>query len=330
MTSIIHLNISRLFLKVIFLNHCISILGLFMTSEHILFCISGVSLEGSVLTIVCMSTERYFAIRHPMKVRRIFSEQNVKIAIVGTWVLAIIIMCPLVIYRRLKTHTLYFDMLNGTSEGFDLNMLNGTQEITSFCIENWPSHSDRIAYDIFLLFIVYIIPGFIVVVLYSLIGCSLCRQNFALNRANSIVSNDIKVMAGRRKLARMMIIISVLFALCWLPYFIVTICFDFNVTLFGTLPTLYPFALLLAHSHSAQNPILYCFMHRGFNDFLVKLVRCQFSSIGHRRQVCICMRHNIVLVLFGQVSVQTAKQNSLNMVHIIFKETHPFQQTLLR
>ena len=301
-----------------------------MTSEHILFCISGVSLEGSVLTIVCMSTERYFAIRHPMKVRRIFSEQNVKIAIVGTWVLAIIIMCPLVIYRRLKTHTLYFDMLNGTSEGFDLNMLNGTQEITSFCIENWPSHSDRIAYDIFLLFIVYIIPGFIVVVLYSLIGCSLCRQNFALNRANSIVSNDIKVMAGRRKLARMMIIISVLFALCWLPYFIVTICFDFNVTLFGTLPTLYPFALLLAHSHSAQNPILYCFMHRGFNDFLVKLVRCQFSSIGHRRQVCICMRHNIVLVLFGQVSVQTAKQNSLNMVHIIFKETHPFQQTLLR
>jgi len=234
----------------------------------------GVSIEGSVLTIVCMSTERYFAIRHPMKVRRICSEQNVKIAIVGTWVLAIIIMCPLVIFKRLETHT------------FNLDMLNGTQEMTwRRCSENWPSLSDRIAYDIFLLFIVYIIPGFIVIVLYSLIGCSLCRQNHALNRANSVVSNDIKVMASRRKLARMMIIISILFALCWLPYFIITICFDFSVTLSGTLSKLYPFALLLAHSHSAQNPILYCFMHRGFYEFLVKLVRCQFSSMRNRRQM---------------------------------------------
>ncbi|XP_071177228.1 QRFP-like peptide receptor [Mytilus edulis] len=243
----------------------------------------GVSIEGSVITIVCMGTERYFAIRHPMKVRSICNEFNVKVAIAVTWILAIIIMCPMVMYKRLVVDQHVF-IFNSTDYLF-----NGTQEIPSFhretCQEDWPSTSDKIAYDIFLLFIVYIIPGFIVVALYSLIGCSLCRQNHALNRANSVISNDVKVMASRRKLARMMIIISVLFALCWLPYFIIIMGTDFYEDYRNTLAKLYPFALLLAHSHSAQNPILYCFMHRGFLEFLTKLARCQFSSITNRRQM---------------------------------------------
>lgn len=251
-----------------------------------------------------MGTERYFAIRHPMKVRSICNEFNVKVAIAVTWILAIIIMCPMVMYKRLVVDQHVF-IFNSTDYLF-----NGTQEIPSFhretCQEDWPSTSDKIAYDIFLLFIVYIIPGFIVVALYSLIGCSLCRQNHALNRANSVISNDVKVMASRRKLARMMIIISVLFALCWLPYFIIIMGTDFYEDYRNTLAKLYPFALLLAHSHSAQNPILYCFMHRGFLEFLTKLARCQFSSITNRRQV------RIFLILFLRKYYMFTLCNTLN------------------
>lgn len=226
-----------------------------------------------------MSTERYFAIRHPMKVRRICNERNVKIGIFLTWILATIIMCPVIIYKRLLVKEHFIVLFNKS------NMPELRTFQNKVCQETWPSNSDKVAYDVFLLFIIYIIPGFIVVVLYSLIGCSLCKQNLDLNRANSVISNDVKVMASRRKLARMMIVISILFALCWLPYFIIIICFDFHVTFTDTLGILYPFALLLAHSHSAQNPILYCFMHRGFYEFLTKIARCQFAGIKTRRQV---------------------------------------------
>lgn len=220
-----------------------------------------------------------------MKVRRICNERNVKIAIFLTWILAIIIMCPLVIYKRLLEVKPPPVWLFNSSNMPEIKLF--AREV---CQETWPSYSDKIAYDVFLLFIIYIIPGFIVVFLYSLIGCSLCKQNHDLNRANSVISNDVKVMASRRKLARMMIIISILFALCWLPYFIIIICTDFHVTFIDTLGKLYPFALLLAHSHSAQNPILYCFMHRGFYEFLTKIARCQFAGIKNRRQVGIILK----------------------------------------
>ncbi|GFS10474.1 orphan G-protein coupled receptor 58 [Elysia marginata] len=69
--------------------------------------------------------------------------------------------------------------------------------------------------------------------------------------ANS-VSNQDEVLLMRRRLALMMIIISILFAACWLPYYICNICLDFEVDTATHLIDLYPFAILLGHSNSAQ------------------------------------------------------------------------------
>lgn len=86
----------------------------------------GVYVEGSVLTIVCMSAERYLAIRHPIKARVFCNASKVKQAVVVTWVTSIIAMCPLVMYKRLKD-------------------LPSELDITSiqYCIETWPSKQDQ-------------------------------------------------------------------------------------------------------------------------------------------------------------------------------------------
>ncbi|KAK3090934.1 hypothetical protein FSP39_015878 [Pinctada imbricata] len=232
----------------------------------------GIYVEGSVLTIVCMSAERYVAIRHPMRIRTLCSEKRITQAIILTWITAIIIMIPLVIFKRL-----YIEYPLGMKDLLQI----------PYCLERWPSEYGRKSYNIFLLFIVYIIPGIIVMVLYSRIGCSLWRQDHDLQRANSCINNDSKVMGSRRKLARMMIVVSLLFAVCWMPYFILLVSSDFikEAEAQRTMNSIYPFALLLGHSNSAQNPILYCFMHRGFHNFVRNLFFCQCDRMKASRMV---------------------------------------------
>ncbi|XP_060070358.1 QRFP-like peptide receptor [Ylistrum balloti] len=228
----------------------------------------GMYVEASVLTIVCMSVERYLAIRHPMRMRTLCDPRRVKQVILLTWVVAIITMCPLAMYKKLEKHNLPFIEV-------------------SYCVEDWPSQRAKYGYELFLFFIVYIIPGFLVVGLYTVIGCSLWKQDNTLQRANSMVNNEARIMGGRRKLARMMIVISILFAVCWLPYFIINLCILFSLD--RSIPmSLYPYALLLAFSHSAQNPLLYFFMHRGFHDFVWRLIRCQCQQLRNSRQVSVC------------------------------------------
>lgn len=243
-------------------------------------------MEASVLTIVCMSIDRYFAIRYPMRSRAACNHTRVKQLIVLTWILAAVVMAPLLVVRKVEVHkideyvTLYF------------------------CQEDWPSFRDRQIYDVFLLFCAYIVPGGIVVILYIRIGCSLWKPDHALQRENSVVSNEVRMLTSRRKLARMMIVISLLFAFSWMPYFIVNVTMDFlsnEKEHRSNLFAVYPFALLLGHSNSAQNPLLYCVMHRGFNNFLQKLVRCRCKDLGFPRQVNIISGGGEFDVLFNNL-----------------------------
>lgn len=225
---------------------------------------SGVSVCASVLTIVCMSVDRFLAICHPMKSRQYCTVPIVRKVIVLTWFLSALVMIPIIVVKRLDV----YDNIAGKS--------------LSFCREVWGrGGSDRQLYDLFLLCFIYVLPGSLVVTLYSKIGLALWSTNSALHRQDSLAGNSNKVIQGRRRVARMMIVISVLFAVCWLPYYIMTIYMDFTPDKTSQVtPEVYSFALLLGHSNNAQNPVLYCFMHKGFKAAVKRLLRCKTYSVS--------------------------------------------------
>lgn len=67
---------------------------------------------------------------------------------------------------------------------------------------------------------------------------------------------------SRRRLANMLVALVVVFATCWLPYVIIKIySVDPNANI-NLIQTLLPFCLLLGHTHSAINPIVYWFLNR--------------------------------------------------------------------
>ncbi len=139
----------------------------------------------------------------------------------------------------------------------------------SYCIELWPHNIDRQAYSIFLLIITYAIPILIIATCYSLIGRTLCSDEFHRKTSDS----SSTVMLGRKRVARMLIALIAVFMFCWFPYNICSLSLDVNVDFNDT--QLLPFTLWVGHAHSAINPILYWFLNKSFRHCMQKALKCQ-------------------------------------------------------
>jgi len=222
------------------------------------FFISGVTVAASIFTIATLSIDRFLAIRHPIIFRRVSNTRAATRFIIIIWIVSMAIMTPLLIVKKVDTLHLF-------------------QESFHFCHEIWPDMKYRQAYDMCLFVFVYIIPGIIIFCAYSLIGNKLWTEDKNLQRTESETSKGIgkHVMSGRRRVAKMLIALAVLFAVCWLPYYIVSLYLDFTTKDTKTFLLALPFTILLGHSNSAFNPILYFYSSKSFRKYLYRALKCK-------------------------------------------------------
>ena len=181
------------------------------------------------------------------------------------WLVSGVIMLPLGVVKRLRD-----------VPGTDIR----------FCIEDWHNSQQRQIYDIFLLCFIYAIPGSLMIGMYSAMGRRLCHTGSVLNRNGSDVSGLQRMLVERRRVAWMMVIVALLFGLCWLPYHIVSTCIDFDWYTNAYLSVL-PFSILVGHSNSALNPIVYAFMYKNFRRRIMVAFRCSRRSDTTDSQVSV-------------------------------------------
>ena len=228
-------------------------------------CLStGVSVASSVFTIMVLSLDRFLAIRHPMTFRTFcHGKHTIKIVAI-IWMISIGIMIPLIMVREIDK----FDLIPA--------------EPIHFCNEVWGSQLSRRAYDIFLFIFMFVMPGCFITTSYSLIGRKLWSEGKVLYRGDSQVGRKQaeKVMAGRQRVARMLIVVAALFGVCWMPYHLLSLYLDFVIQVEeSTALNALPFTILLGHSNSALNPILYCFMNKSFRKCTAKLLHCNRKTV---------------------------------------------------
>ncbi|XP_049866599.1 apelin receptor-like isoform X2 [Pectinophora gossypiella] len=82
----------------------------------------------------------------------------------------------------------------------------------------------------------------------------------------------LRLVRERKRVAWILLLLAVLFALCWLPYNILQLLIDVNAVEVESVATVLPYTLLLGHANSAINPIVYCLMTRNFRRSLRKLL----------------------------------------------------------
>ncbi|XP_077156543.1 cholecystokinin receptor type A [Paroedura picta] len=261
----------------------------------------GVSVSVSTFNLVAISLERYSAICKPLQSRVWQTKSHALKVIAITWCLSFTIMTPCPIYSNL------------------IPIPNSTANMCRF---EWPVMQR--SWYVFQLFILFLIPGIIMMIAYGLISLELYRgikfdvsqRKSSRERKSSTCSNrdedgdgcylqkskkkklslqplpadfnSSKIdrprsstsaanLLAKKLVIRMLIVIVILFFICWTPIFSVNTWRAFDPLSAQLLLTGAPisFIHLLSYISACVNPIIYCFMNKRFRlGFLTTFTCC--------------------------------------------------------
>ncbi|CAH0626874.1 unnamed protein product [Chrysodeixis includens] len=229
--------------------------------------LQGVAVASSVFTITAMSVDRYLAITQSLRQPWMPSRRGACSLLAGLWLVALAIFAPLLAVATVERE--YVPSLSRTRNGSVW-----VERSIEFCTEKWPDSIKKELFGAFSFVLVYAVPGCIVVVSYSLMGRRLCSvlPPFDQTEGSANSQQRLRIVRERKRVAWILLLLAVLFALCWLPYNILQLLIDVNAVNVESVSAMLPYTLLLGHTNSAINPIVYCLMTRNFRRSLRKLI----------------------------------------------------------
>ncbi|XP_072164727.1 neuropeptide FF receptor 1-like [Diadema setosum] len=218
--------------------------------------VQGLSVHVSILSLVVVAGDRYVAILHPIKSRVI--KRNAWLVIAAVWLIASAINVPTLYY----THFLKYTWDNGVT--------------VFYCFEHWGEldnkeiYRAKEIYSTIAFVVVYVLPLLILLVTYIRIGQTLSSRSTSgpgVAIQTTISAQD----RSRRKVVRMLIVVVLAFALCWLPFHVYTLTIHWGT---GSNRDVDFGLLWLGYANSAMNPFIYC----GFNENFRRGFRYAFTG----------------------------------------------------
>ncbi|XP_054154074.1 cholecystokinin receptor type A-like, partial [Oppia nitens] len=211
---------------------------------------------SSVLTLVAICLERYFAIIHPLKSRINKSKSRTFKIIFMTYLIPSVAALPF-LYPDYKATPFTFYSSYGT-----ISRLS--------CLANFDPQFRKIYYT-FLFITFYLIPLLIIGWTCFCIARSLLRIT-GLNRQGSLRRQEV----NRRKIGQMILIVVLAYTISWTPYFIVSIITQYQKVNFMHKHNFYFTMLsinLFAFLNSGINPFIYAIMSTRFRNGFMKILR---------------------------------------------------------
>ncbi|NXU00679.1 NPFF2 protein, partial [Buphagus erythrorhynchus] len=217
--------------------------------------IQGISVSASVFTLVAIAVDRFRCIVHPFKQK--LTVPTAVAIIVAIWLLAVAIMCPSAVLLQVQKEK-RFQVLLGSG--------NATRPVF-WCREEWPDPGMRRIYTTVLFANIYLAPLSLIVVMYARISISLSHTSMP-GAGKSGQEQQHSVWKRKQKAIKMLILVTLLFTLSWLPLWTLMLLSDYaslsDLQLQLINIYIYPFAHWLAFSNSSINPIIYGFCNENF------------------------------------------------------------------
>uniref|UniRef100_A0A8C6KFL6 Neuromedin-K receptor n=1 Tax=Nothobranchius furzeri TaxID=105023 RepID=A0A8C6KFL6_NOTFU len=213
------------------------------------------SVFASIYSMTAIALDRYMAIIHPLKPR--LSAKVTTGVIVCIWSLAVILAFPLCYFsttRALQRRTV--------------------------CYVAWPRMAnDPFMYHIMVTALVYVLPLVVMGITYTIVGVTLWGGEIPGDSSDNYHGQ----LRAKRKVVKMMIIVVVTFALCWLPYHVYFIATGLNKRLvkWKYIQQVYLSVLWLSMSSTMYNPIIYCCLNSRFRAGFKRAFRwCPFIKVS--------------------------------------------------
>nr|UQI50245.1 orexin receptor [Haliclona caerulea] len=204
---------------------------------------------ASAFTLAGIAIERYLAVSNPERSQ--VSARRIKGIIIASWVYALLFNLPL--FFVIKYEKLPNDFR---------------------CPEKWPP--TKIYAKVFTIgaFIVMgAIPIGMMSVFYSLTIRALWK-----NRLHATAQSDLAIVRQRKKATKMMLVVSVLYTICWLPNLILYMLSQYEPSWYIYFSTSYVVSVVLVCANSTMNPFVYTFHSSRFRNELKSILCC----IRHR------------------------------------------------
>ena len=283
----------------------------------------------SILTILVVSIDRFFAVCHPMR-GQLFRKPKKMTATI--WICAAIVTSPIIVIFKVTPFP--------------------SPEIKWSCSQYFgqdPQLADTLSkvYYASLFALLYLLPLLIITVLYTIIGYKLYNRSIP-GMSRSPTFRD-RVERSKRKVAKVMVMIVTAFAICWFPAHAVHYYVTFQKEAVSRIP-LYAISLLLwiSHSNSAIDPFLYILLSHNFQREFRKIInQCNFRFERRLSRISFTLsRRNVHANRTGSIAWSFRRSNShkvdrytirenpigegrdLNMRNGLLNEHHPLQKNV--
>ena len=283
----------------------------------------------SILTILVVSIDRFFAVCHPMR-GQLFRKPKKMTATI--WICAAIVTSPIIVIFKVTPFP--------------------SPEIKWSCSQYFgqdPQLADTLSkvYYASLFALLYLLPLLIITVLYTIIGYKLYNRSIpGMSRSPNFRD---RVERSKRKVAKVMVMIVTAFAICWFPAHAVHYYVTFQKETVSRIPP-YAISLLLwiSHSNSAIDPFLYILLSHNFQREFRKIInQCNFRFERRLSRISFTLsRRNVHANRTGSIAWSFRRSNShkvdrytirenpigegrdLNMRNGLLNEHHPLQKNV--
>ncbi|XP_059225305.1 RYamide receptor [Stomoxys calcitrans] len=269
------------------------------------FCpfVQAVSVNVSVFTLTAIAIDRHRAILNPLRARP--TKFASKFIIASIWLASVTFATPCAIAFRVE-------LLHERRKDDNDTIYNVT---TPFCNNVNLSDSQLQTYRYSLVFVQYLVPFCVISFVYIQMAVRLWGTRAPGNAQDS---RDITLLKNKKKVIKMLIIVVIVFGVCWLPLQL------YNI-LYVTIPEINEYQFIgivwfscdwLAMSNSCYNPFIYGIYNekfkREFNKrFQTCLCRFQTSGEMHERTMSMHTRASSLRSTYGPTQIRL-RNNAFN------------------
>ncbi|XP_054846396.1 neuromedin-K receptor [Eublepharis macularius] len=210
---------------------------------------------ASIYSMTAIAVDRYMAITDPLKPR--LSATVTKVVIASIWILAFLLALPQCLFSKTEV-----------------------MPRRTLCYVSWPGGiKQRFTYQVIVIVLVYCFPLLVMGITYTIVGISLWGGEIPGDTSDKYQEQ----LKAKRKVVKMMIVVVLTFAICWLPYhiyFIVTGIYE-HLNRWKYIQQIYLATFWLAMSSTMYNPIIYCCLNKRFRAGFKRAFQwCPFIKVS--------------------------------------------------